>query len=575
MKRIIAAVSAACLLGQTAYAFDNVSVQFGGGRINVSASLGDTQAGSAVKLILLKPGATGVNAETLAALNEIYVGAGGEFSFDEKLPQDAAGGEYRVILTSGGGERFEGGYIYMTDDFLADKLNELNGLDAAATAQWLAENGGYFELDLGGYEGLSENGRNYADDALCKTDFSVREDFSDLQEKRQLIKDVFADAVFVAEANDVDDTDADGVQKFFAENLDRIKLKDSVKGYLEDFTAEENKKLLCEVFAGDFEKAEEIAAKCQRLAVLLKISKTTHWSEVEEIFGSEADILSPDTSLMAKVGEESLYLAYGVCVGKSFSDTDAAVAAFEKKLRQIIDDRSKSDSGSGSGGSGSTGGSSGGGGGSKPSGSIGAVFTPVITPEQQESETDEDMFSDLEQAAWAKPYINRLARQKVINGYGDGRFGPADYVTRGQFAKITVDAFGVKSEESRSMHFADVGAEDIFRESIEILYDTGIVSGISENEFGIGSSITREDACVLIAGVFDKLRPGLLGGGAADFADANLISGYARDAVSRLAGAQLIAGSDGYFNPKNYITRAELAKIICFGIDKIMEVEAK
>ena len=74
MKRIIAAVSAACLLGQTAYAFDNVSVQFGGGRINVSASLGDTQAGSAVKLILLKPGATGVNAETLAALTEIYVG---------------------------------------------------------------------------------------------------------------------------------------------------------------------------------------------------------------------------------------------------------------------------------------------------------------------------------------------------------------------------------------------------------------------------------------------------------------------------------------------------------------------
>ena len=101
----------------------------------------------------------------------------------------------------------------------------------------------------------------------------------------------------------------------------------------------------------------------------------------------------------------------------------------------------------------------------------------------------------------------------------------------------------------------------------------GLVSGTSKDTFGVGQKITRQDLAVIIyRAVGDKIKAT---GTAPAFADKNEVDGYAVAAVTVLAKAGIINGSDGKFNPKNYCTRAEMAKIVYGVIANIGEGATK
>ena len=90
----------------------------------------------------------------------------------------------------------------------------------------------------------------------------------------------------------------------------------------------------------------------------------------------------------------------------------------------------------------------------------------------------------------------------------------------------------------------------------------GIVTGVSETEFGLGRNITRQDmAVILYKGAMKKGYT--FGKTELDFTDSSLISAYAFDAVGALASRKIINGmGDGSFAPLEYATRAQAAKMI-------------
>lgn len=53
-------------------------------------------------------------------------------------------------------------------------------------------------------------------------------------------------------------------------------------------------------------------------------------------------------------------------------------------------------------------------------------------------------FSDVPENHWAYEYVNEMSRLGVINGTPEGKFLPNDVVTREQFAKMFVLAFGIE-----------------------------------------------------------------------------------------------------------------------------------
>ena len=87
-----------------------------------------------------------------------------------------------------------------------------------------------------------------------------------------------------------------------------------------------------------------------------------------------------------------------------------------------------------------------------------------------------------------------------------------------------------------------------------------IVNGLSDDTFGIGVQITREDMAVMIARAVEAQAAGQDG---TRFADWEEITDYARDSVAALADMGLIRGMrTADSSPKAFTSRAEAAKVL-------------
>ena len=207
---------------------------------------------------------------------------------------------------------------------------------------------------------------------------------------------------------------------------------------------------------------------------------------------------------------------------------------------------------------GGDGGNDDGGGGNGPGGG-GGMMVPTV-PKQEAGATE--MFSDLASVPWAKDSITNLAKREVINGMGDGTFNPNGNVTREQFVKMLMLAFGADIKNVRS-NFDDVDPTQWYGVYVNTACDYGIVNGVSDTKFGVGNSITRQDLVTMLARACDYFGITLPSGSAVSFADAGSIASYALDAVNTMAGAGIVNGvSDGKFAPGQFATRAQVAVIL-------------
>lgn len=172
-------------------------------------------------------------------------------------------------------------------------------------------------------------------------------------------------------------------------------------------------------------------------------------------------------------------------------------------------------------------------------------------------------FSDLESVTWAAEAIEALAEMNIVNGVGNGEYDPNASVTREAFVKMLLLASGL-FEEGHTSAFGDVDASEWYAAYVGCAADKGIVNGISETEFGIGRTITRQDMAVMIKRAADAAGVEIADVRSYDgFGDSADIADYAAEAVERLYCAGIINGRDnGLFEPASQLTRAEAAKVI-------------
>lgn len=177
-----------------------------------------------------------------------------------------------------------------------------------------------------------------------------------------------------------------------------------------------------------------------------------------------------------------------------------------------------------------------------------------------------ETFGDMDNTEWAKEAVNALNKLGIVSGKGDNKFAPNDLVTREEFVKMIVNAASIQLDD-KVKTFNDVAKDSWYYSFVNTAYNAGIVSGISETEFGSGLNITREDIAVMVYNAL-MYKKAVLNDEYDDFSDKDNISSYAVDAVSHLAGAKIINGySDGTFLPSANATRAEAAKIIYGALD--------
>lgn len=238
---------------------------------------------------------------------------------------------------------------------------------------------------------------------------------------------------------------------------------------------------------------------------------------------------------------------------KNIPDTQAALKSLAEQYSQEA--RKKQDAGQ------TTGGSSGGGKVLGPS--AGSMISTIADGKQEPISSAKpaqtQRLSDISEH-WARDSITELLDLGIVSGREDGNFYPEDNITRAEFSKILAGIMNLEINTASSQKFSDVEPLVWYYECISALCENGIMEGYTDNTFRPDNNITRQEMAAAIYRVLKKEEIAMDAEG--EFSDMAEVNEYARTAVLRLGGLEIISGYEGKFRPADKLTRAEAATVM-------------
>lgn len=167
-------------------------------------------------------------------------------------------------------------------------------------------------------------------------------------------------------------------------------------------------------------------------------------------------------------------------------------------------------------------------------------------------------FTDMNQH-WAASAADRLAAAGVMQGEGQGNFGPGRAVSRAEMAVILNRVFRYNIQGT--VTFSDVSASSWYGKDVGELSAAGIIEGYADGRFQPGAAVMRQEVMMMLSRAFrlQAASQTTLSGQA----DGTEVSVYAREAVGAMLTAGYIRGdAGGRLNPQAPMTRAELAALL-------------
>lgn len=302
------------------------------------------------------------------------------------------------------------------------------------------------------------------------------------------------------------------------------------------------KNLTSRVSGKNFDSIPKLYKSLCEQFVLAVVEKSGSNSAIKEVIDGFSEEIGASVSGFSERNLSELS-------GQNYNDYSA--------LKSAIDNIKSSNSGSPSSSGGNRGGGSG--------GSIGGTKTyPTVVPDtdNKDIELNYYVFDDLDGVEWAREPICKLAEMGVLRGKEYRLFYPNDNVTREEFVKMLTVAYKLNIE-NKTAKFTDVNADDWFMPYVAAALENGIVNGVSDDMFGTGQNITRQDLAVMAYNAALKNGVEFNTEGVQKFSDDDKISDYAKTAVYALKSQNIVNGIDGKnFAPQDTATRAEAAKIL-------------
>lgn len=176
---------------------------------------------------------------------------------------------------------------------------------------------------------------------------------------------------------------------------------------------------------------------------------------------------------------------------------------------------------------------------------------------------EQSLFNDLGSVDWAKNAILKLSKMGIVSGRNDSEFAPLDNISRAEFCKLAVVAFGLGTENN-SVDFDDVKPEAWYYDYVKKAASAGIILG-ADGKFNPDETITREDMAVILLRIMKYKNIGISISNT-KFADLGDVSDYAKEAVTGMDSIMNGVG-DNVFAPKESVNRAMAAVVI----DRLLE----
>lgn len=236
-----------------------------------------------------------------------------------------------------------------------------------------------------------------------------------------------------------------------------------------------------------------------------------------------------------------------------------------------------------------------------------AQAIPESVPELAKYLKGEEKFTDID-GHWAKEYITALAAKNLVNGIGNGEFGPDKWVTRAQFLKMAMDAANIPQHAYREGECLNVEDTDWFAPYVQSALDKGLIpcqminncdgaaeydseliiaeatdekpaqtakvttyfsSSEDEMSFDTDTPITREEMTVIAMNCFSyalknasepiEFEP--FPANETAFTDSDIYEEYVNSIDAAVSYGIVNGMGDGTFAPKAQLTRAQAAAI--------------
>lgn len=107
-------------------------------------------------------------------------------------------------------------------------------------------------------------------------------------------------------------------------------------------------------------------------------------------------------------------------------------------------------------------------------------------------------YSDVEEGTYVSEAVTVLSNLDILNGYEDGTFKPEATITRAEMAKIVCEALGYYGMGSDKTPFDDVEPKHWAAGYINTAASLGIINGYGDGKFGPEDTVTYEQAVKMV-----------------------------------------------------------------------------
>ena len=190
---------------------------------------------------------------------------------------------------------------------------------------------------------------------------------------------------------------------------------------------------------------------------------------------------------------------------------------------------------------------------------------PPVTPP-----TYTNPYSDVLTSDWFYGDVQYVTEHNLMSGVGGGLFSPNTPMTRGMLVTVLYRMHGSPSIGELNNPFTDVASGQYYTDAVIWAAANNLVLGYGDGRFGPNDLITRQDMAALFARYVAFKGVELPSGTPIVFSDAARIGDYAKAAVDELTAAGILNGRPGnLFDPTGTATRAEAAAVLHRFLDVI------
>ena len=197
---------------------------------------------------------------------------------------------------------------------------------------------------------------------------------------------------------------------------------------------------------------------------------------------------------------------------------------------------------------------------------VSATFLPL-------SGGEERIFSDVESFAWYAEAVRFVVEQGIMQGIGGGLFDPNGVMNRSMLVTMLHRLAGEPGGGTAS--FTDVSAGIWYSDAVAWAASAELTGGYGDGRFGPTDAVTREQVAALLFRYAQLQKLELAADQSVpDFSDTASVSGWAKEAMDWAVRTGLLSGKNGgILDPLGTATRAEVVAILMRFSQSTVEAE--